>query len=180
MGQLGKYTTYVGGGATAGHALLSKLYPNTPFADMVPTGDEAKAQAMVHQIATSDPGNDPNGGGLQPKGGIQAGDAGMFPNGVDLSFGAAPDVSSVKWTNPGDPANGYIPDVTSPTAGPGHTEGTDKPGDPTGTIPQIQAEATTSDPAGQDLRDPSSVGSSIYKNNALGQAQTLGNSGGNV
>ena len=180
MGQLGRYTTYVGGGANSAHSLLATLYPKSPFASMLSNGDEKKAQAAVLAVATSDPGADPNGGGLQPSRGIQAGDLGMFPTGVDLTYGAAPDVSKVKWKNPGDPANGYIPDVTSPTAGPGHIQGTDKTGDPTGTIPQIQAEATNTDPSDQGLRDPSNDGPAIYKNNALGAAQTPGNSGGNV
>lgn len=185
MGQLGRYTTYVGGVATKAHTLLSKLFPNGPFSDNtqgapLAKGDEKAAQAIVQAVATSDPGADPNGGGLLPKGGVQAGDLGMFPSGVDLSFGGAPDVSTVKWSRPGDPANGYIPDVTSPTAGPGHTEGTDKTGDPTDTIAQIQADATTSDPSRQNLRDPSADGPAIYKNNTIGSPQKLGDSGGNV
>jgi len=180
MGLLGKYTTYVGGGANPAHALLATLYPNAPFAKMLANGDEKKAQDAVTAVATSDPGPDPNGGGLQPKGGVQAGDLGMFPTGVNLAFQGGPDVSKIKWKNPGDPANGYIPDVTSPTAGPGHTQGTDKTGDPSGTIPQIQAEATNEDPSDQGLRDPSNDGPAIYKNNTVGQPQKLGDSGGNV
>jgi len=180
MGQLGKYTTYVGGSANPAHALLATLYPNNPFATMLSNGDESKAQAAVLAVATSNPGPDPNGGGLQPKGGIQQGDLGMFPTGVDLTFGASPDVSKVKWAKPGDPANGYIPDITSPTAGPGHTQGTDKTGDPTGTIPEIKLLATDEDPSDQNLRDPSSDGPAIYKNNAIGAPQTPGDSGGNV
>jgi hypothetical protein len=188
MGQLGRYTTYVGGGASPAHALLATLYPGSPFAKMLSNGDETKAQAAVFAVATSDPGQDPNGGGIQPKGGVQAGDLGMFPTGVDLTFKGSPDVSKVKWTNPGDPANGYIPDVTSPTAGPGHTAGADKTGDPTGTIPQLVATATTSDPGSQTspfneaqgTRDPSNDGPAVAKNNALGQPQTKGDSGGNV
>jgi hypothetical protein len=177
MGLLGKYTTYVGGGPSPAHALLATLFPNNPFASMLSNGDEKKAQAAVLAVATSNPGLDPNGGGIQPVGGIQAGDLGMFPTGVDLTYGAAPDTSKVKWVNPGDPANGYIPDVTSPTAGPGHIQGTDKTGDPTGTIPQIQAESTNIDPSDQDLADPSKNGPAIYKNNTLGQPQTPGSSG---
>jgi hypothetical protein len=188
MGQLGKYTTYVGGAATPAHTLLSTLYPDGPFATQLSNGDEAKAQAAVLAVATSNPGPDPNGGGIQPAGGIQAGDLGMFPIGVDLTFSgqtlsppnSPPDTSKVVWTNPGDPANGYIPDITSPTAGPGHTEGTDKTGNPTGTIPEIVAESTDTDASGEDLRNPIKDGPAIYGNNALGQPQTLGDSGGNV
>lgn len=188
MGLLGKYTTYVGGTPTAAHTLLSTLYPAGPFAPMLSNGDEKAAQAVVIAIASSDPGDDPNGGGIQPAHGIQAGDLGMFPTGVDLTFegrtltppNSPPDVASVKWVNPGDPANGYVPDITSPTAGPGHTEGTDKTGDPTATLPQIVAESTTSDPADQNLRNPIKDGPAIYGSNAVGSPQPLGDSGGNV
>lgn len=203
MGQLGKYTTYVGGNKNAARTLLATLYPNGPFNGML--GDEVTARAAVYTQATADPGADnagdfqaegkaTGGGGLQPKGGIQAGDGDMGLGTVNLNFGGAPDVSKIKWSDPnsagktaGNPANGYIPDITSPTAGPGHTEGSDKTGDPTGTIPEIQALATTSDPTGQNLKDPSSDGPAIYKANlgtatplpAIG-ASTKGDSGGNV
>src|SRR5579885_2375692 len=100
MGQLGRYTTYVGGGASPAHALLATLYPNSPFAKALSNGDEVKAQGIVSAIATSDPGPDPNGGGIQPKGGIQAGDLQMFPTGVDLTFSGAPDISKIKWSDP--------------------------------------------------------------------------------
>lgn len=184
MGQLGKYTTYVGGKAVPAHALLSTLYPKSPFAVMLSNGDEKAAIAAVMKVATSDPGPDPNGGGLQPAGGIQAGDLGMFPTGVDLTYGGSPDVSKVKWVKPGDPASGYVPDITSPTAGPGHTQGTDKTGDPTGTLPQIKTLATDEDPAGQGLKDPSSDGPAVYGANkataATIGATKLGDSGGNV
>lgn len=188
MGQLGRYTTYVGGSANPAHALLATLFPDSPFAKWLPNGDEAGAQAAVLTQATANPGADnpgtwgpegaaTGGGGIQPAGGIQAGDLQMFPTGVDLTFGGAPDTSKVKWVNPGDPANGYIPDVTSPTAGPGHTQGTDKTGDPTGTIPQIVAEATDEDPSDQGTADPSVNGPAIYKSNTIGQPQTPGSSG---
>ncbi len=177
MGLLGKYTTYVGGVATSAHTLLATLFPTNPFASMLSNGDEKKAQAAVIAVATSNPGADPNGGGIQPVGGIQQGDLQMFPTGVDLTFGGSPDVSKIVWNNPGDPANGYIPDITSPTAGPGYTQGTDKTGNPTGTIPEIVALATNEDPSGQGTADPSSDGPAIYKNNTIGQPQTPGSSG---
>jgi hypothetical protein len=56
------------------------------------------------------------------------GDQDMFGNGVSLSFGEAPDTTVVAWKNPGDPANPYVPDLSSP--GPGKTEGVDKDADP--------------------------------------------------
>jgi len=182
MGTLGRYTTYVGATGDANtlkqRALLAQLYPNSPMAlaGALANADETKAQAAVLAVATSDPGPDPNGGGIQPKGGIQAGDVGMGLGSVDLTFGGAPDITKVAWKNPGDPANGYVPDITSPTAGPGHTQGTDKTGNPTGTLPEIQQLATDEDPSGQGTVDPSGVGNAIYKYNKLGSAQKTGQS----
>lgn len=192
MGTLGRYTTYVGATGLAStlaqRKLLSELYPNSPMAlaGALANADETKAQAAVLAVATADPGTldapswDPTaskGGGIQPKGGIQAGDSGMGLGSVDLSFGGAPDITKVAWAVPGDPANGYIPDVQSPTAGPGHTQGTDKTGAPTGDqITEIKALATTEDPAGQGTVNPAPVGNAIYKYNKLGSGQSKGQS----
>lgn len=175
MGLLGKYTTYVGGVATDAHKLLAKLFPSNPLATPLAGGDEIAAQNIVKAIATS-PVNAQGVGGLQPSDGVQQGDLGMFPQGVKLGFGASPDVSTVKWTNPGDPANPYFPDITSP--GPGKTDGKDKATDPglkTSDVP-----STDIDTAGQDLRNPKDDGPAIYTNNGLGNPQKLGDSGGNV
>lgn len=176
MGLLGKYTTYVGGVATSAHKLLSKLFPAGPFATLVANGDEVGAQKAIITIATAPVVN--GVGGIQPSDGIQQGDMGMFPNGVLLGFGGSPDVSTVKWTNPGDPANPYVPDVSSP--GPGKTEGTDKNVDPGISIADVAATSTTEDPAGQNVRNPVNDGPAIYANNTLGAPQKLGDSGGNV
>ena len=56
------------------------------------------------------------------------GDQDIFGSGVDLSYGNAPDTTTVEWTKAGDPANPYVPDLTSP--GPGKTEGVEKDADP--------------------------------------------------
>lgn len=188
MGLLGRFTTYVGGSQStaqlAAHNLLSKLFPAGPLATQVANGDEAAAQAIVLAVATSNPGPDPNGGGLQPAKGLQAGDLQMFPQGVDLTFGNAagsggtPDVTTVKWKNPGDPANPYIPDITSPPDG--WNTGLDKATDPKIAISDVQAESTTEDPTGENLRNPSADAPAVVSNNILGKAQKLGDSGGNV
>ena len=173
MGLLGKYTTYVGGVATDAHKMLAKLFPASPFASPLTQGDEKAAQKLVTDVATAKVVN--GVGGLQPSDGQQQGDLGMFPTGVALGFGDSPDVTTVKWTNPGDPANPYHPDVTSP--GPGKTEGKDKatdPGLPAGSLPH-----TDSDPAGQNIETPSSSGPAVYGDNKIGGLQTPGNSGGN-
>lgn len=177
MGLLGKYTTYVGGVATDAHKLLTKLFPNNPFAVPLTQGDEVAAQKLVIAVATAKV--DVNGvGGLQPSDGLQVGDLGMFPTGVDLSFGAAPDVSTVKWTQAGDPANPYIPDITSPPNG--GTDGSDKNVDPAISVADAQAIATTEDTRGDDLRNPINDGPKVYNNNTIGAPQKLGDSGGNV
>lgn len=184
MGLLGKYTTYVGGAATAAHTLLSKLFPASPFAAPLSNGDEVKAQQLVAAVATAPVVK--GVGGLRPSDGQQAGDLGMFPQGVDISFGGAhlappnspPDVSIVAWKNPGDPANPYAPDITSP--GPGLTDGKDKNVDPHLDAATIRATATTEDGADVNLRNPINDGPAIYANNNIGQKQDLGNSGGNV
>ena len=60
--------------------------------------------------------------------GVVPGDPDMFGQGVSLSHQTAPDTTEVGWNVAGDPANPYVPDITSP--GPGKTEGTDKDADP--------------------------------------------------
>jgi hypothetical protein len=177
MGLLGKYTTYVGGMASDAHKLLVKLFPNNPFAVPLTQGDEVAAQKLVIAVATANV--DANGvGGLQPANGQQTGDLGMFPTGVDMSFGGSPDVSTVKWTNPGDPANPYTPDISSPPDG--GTDGLDKNVDPQFSVADAQAIATDEDTRGDDLRNPASDGPAVYKNNAIGAPQKMGDSGGNV
>ena len=56
------------------------------------------------------------------------GDQDMFGNGVSLEYADSPNTAEVKWKNPGDPANPYVPDLTSP--GPGNTDGVQKDTDP--------------------------------------------------
>jgi len=56
------------------------------------------------------------------------GDRDIFGDGVSLSYADSPNTTEVKWKNPGDPANAYFPDITSP--GPGKTQGIDKDTNP--------------------------------------------------
>lgn len=46
--------------------------------------------------------------------GKQDPDPGLFPGGVDMLYGNAPNLEDVKWKNPGDPSTPYTPDVRSP------------------------------------------------------------------
>lgn len=183
MGLLGRYTTYVGGVATDAHKLLAKLFPaSSDYPSMqklqaaLQAGKEVDAQAVVAANATANV--DASGvGGLLPANGVQQGDLGMFPTGVKLGYGGAPDVSQVKWVNSGDPASPYIPDVRSPDP---------TTGQPLATAPDaadvvaIEAEGTTEDPSRQNLRNPAQDGPAIYGNNTIGVPQKMGDSGGNV
>jgi hypothetical protein len=56
------------------------------------------------------------------------GDVDIFGNGVSLEYVEAPNTVDVQWAKPGDPANPYVPDITSP--GPGRTEGVEKDSNP--------------------------------------------------
>lgn len=127
----GRYTTYVPTSSPR-NTLLWKLFnkkaPNDSgvfYGGQEPSNNVAAAAAVVSR-ATS---NVSNGvGGMFPTDGKQSGDPGMFPTGVDMSYGKAPNLADVEWKNPGDPANPYTPDISSP--GPGRTLGIDKDVDP--------------------------------------------------
>lgn len=114
--------------------------------------------------------------------GVQIGDAGYFPGGVDLEFRGATSVVSVpniaagandSWHQPGDPANSYVPDITSP--GPGFTDGVDKKQDPKITSTDIKPNIVP----GKDnnTKNPSDAGTALFDANALGSSLTLGKSG---
>jgi hypothetical protein len=179
MASTPKYTTYVGGKATDAHKLLAKLFPASAeyptmkaLQDALQSGDELKAYAVIVKNATAVV--DAQGvGGLIPVDGVQKGDPGMFPTAVKFGFGDAPDVSKVKWANPGDPANPYFPDITSP--GPGKTDGKDKSVDPKLAIDDVPH--TTIDTAGDDVRNPAADSKKVYDNTGIGKDFTLGKSG---
>jgi hypothetical protein len=175
MGELGKYTTYVGGVATDAHKLLAKLFPGSPLAVPLTQGDEVAARKIVTDIATAKVTN--GVGGIQPSDGLQQGDLGMFPTPVPLGFGASPDVTTVKWNNAGDPASPYIPDTRSPDPVTGQPNASAPDG---ADVNAIMAEGTKEDPARQDLRVPSKDGPAIYGNSTIGKPQVKGDSGGNV
>ena len=127
----GRYTTYVPI-ASPRNKLLSDLFNSKAsndagaFYGKVDETDNSKAASAAVATATSKVVN--GVGGVVPSDGMQVGDSAMFPMGVDLTFGNAPVVTDVKWKNPGDPANPYVPDLSSP--GPGKTSPLDKNSDP--------------------------------------------------
>jgi hypothetical protein len=170
MSGQGKYTTYVPVSSTR-NTLLRKLF-NAKASngagvfygklDQADNGDAAKA-AVASATAPVVNGI----GGLLPKGGNQSGDPQMFPTGVSLSYGNAPDVSAVAWKNPGDPANPYVPDITSP--GPGKTDPLDKDADPSISYsdlkpnykPGTDADSTTKRIEGTGTTSPSVTSPSV-------------------
>lgn len=104
MSGKGKYTKYVAE-KSAKRSFMERLFKNSPLADL---NQEQAAAARAKQ------GNEiliPN---------LQEGDPSYFPQGVRLDFAHpnAPDLSTVKWTRPGDPSTPYFPDLTSPGPGP--------------------------------------------------------------
>lgn len=123
--------------------------------------------------------------------GVQAGDSAMFPNGVDLSYGNAPDLTKVKWddkanrlniaggdsTTFGSPAIPYAPDISSPGPGaPGQvkTDGIDKDTDPKLQIKDFKAGYLPGAP-GTGTTSPSSTSKNVGLG-PLGNTLTMGTS----
>lgn len=178
-GGSGKYTTYAPL-LTDAHTLLDKLFKCNDPTKAPPTqglvGKESDARAAILKLATA-PVNAAGVGGVSPSDGQQRGDANMYPTPVDLNFGNSPDITKVKWTNAGDPANPYAPDISSP--GPGKTEGTDKSTDP-GLSPDLLKTAigeTGGFVPSANTNDPSTTGPAIAGSNKLGTPGTPGKSG---
>lgn len=77
------------------------------------------------------------------------GDVDIFGKGVDLGYGVnngtVPDTTEVKWSKAGDPANPYVPDLTSP--GPGKTDGVDKDADPKIAVEDVKSNFDAKNPS---------------------------------
>jgi len=112
----GKYTVYAPE-SNAKNNLLAKLFPSSPTSAYV--GKEVEyRQVVVGQ------------GNSSLKNGVQPGDS-YFGPGVDMDYSNSPDINAKAdgmWSAPGDPANSFFPDLSSP--GPGKTDGVDKNVDP--------------------------------------------------
>jgi hypothetical protein len=179
--------------ASAKNTLLKKLFaahalpgdgPGTvPPQMLLDPGKETETLAAVRALATAPVVN--GVGGLFPSDGIQQGDPAMFPKGVDITFAgrlldspnSAPDVANVKWTNAGDPANPYIPDISSP--GPGKTDGVDKNTDPGITEQDIKPTYIPGQP-NSGTREPLVTATKIAAtNNTLTTQLPKGDSGAN-
>lgn len=183
-----KYTTF-SQPATTQHTLLQKLFAAHADANVLPPqlaidpGKELETAAAVRALATAAVSN--GVGGLLPSDGMQQGDPRIFPKGVDYTFAGrslddpsqAPDISKVAWKRPGDPANAYVPDLSSP--GPGKTSGLDKDVDPLITTQDVKPNYIPGQP-NSSTRNPVVTGEKIAKAiNAIDTQLTLGDSGAN-
>ena len=172
----GRYTTYVPV-ASARNTLLRKLFNNKApngagvlYGDPEQTDNAKAAEAAVARATAKVAGGV---GGITPEDGLQAGDAGMFPTGVDLSWGNAPNLADVKWKNAGDPANAYVPDVSSP--GPGKTQGVEKDADPGLTVTDFKGETYIPGAPGTGTASPNST-STVVGTSPIGKDLTKGKS----
>lgn len=177
MSGQGKYTQYAPP-ASDKNTLLNKLFHSGDATakpvvqDLV--GKETDARAAIIEIAKNV---------LAPN--HQTGDSGYFPAGVDLDYSGKsasvqpPDTAEgkdVKWSKAGDPANSYIPDITSP--GPGKTDGLSKDADPKIKATDIKPTYVPGGP-GTGTKSPTAANAKIFAANLLGVPGKLGDSGAN-
>lgn len=116
MAGQGKYTIYAPE-SNSKNNLLAKLFPASPTAAYV--GKEVEYRNVVVDSGNSNL--------LASK--VQ-GDPYFGPD-VNMDYAESPNLlqgAEGSWRQPGDPANSYVPDLTSP--GPGKTDGVDKSDDP--------------------------------------------------
>lgn len=165
----GKYTKYAPA-ANAKNILLNKLFRDSDPAkapvtqDLVGKEDEARMRILAIARANLTPPH-------------QTGDLSLFPSGVDLNFVGGPQLADVKWVNPGDPANPYTPDMSSP--GPGKTDGVDKLVDPGVSAKDVKPNYIPAGPK-TGTKSPSVTSAKIYAATLLGVPSKMGDSGGNT
>lgn len=168
MSGQGKYTQYAPA-ANAKNTLLNKLFKGNdtianPMADLVGKEVDARQQVLARAKEFLTPAT-------------TAGDPGMFPNGVALDFTGdqngttSPNIDDVKWKNPGDPANGYMPDPTSP--GPGSTDPHDKNKDPQISVADVKGAGYVPGAPGTGTKSPSKTSVEVVKEADLGTAGKL-------
>lgn len=162
-GGTGKYTIYAAV-ASAKNTLLNRLFkgnstiPN-PNQDLVGKETDARLQVVARGEQFLTPAH-------------TDGDPGMFPNGVNLNFTGdsggpnPPDLTKVAWTNAGDPANGYAPDISSP--GPGRTDPAAKDTDPKLSVEDLKGAGYV--PGGPDTgtKSPTQTTPTVVSNSELG------------
>lgn len=102
--------------------------------------------------------------------GVQNGDP-LTVGDVSFMYDAAPDTSAVEWKTPGDPINGYLPDITSP--GPGKVDGVDKIHSKSEMVDvnKIPEHLRPGYVPTAGTRSPSETSTKIYENNSLGSSK---------
>ena len=164
MSGQGKYTTYAPA-ATSRNALLNKLFKgnsttSNPLADLTGKEDDARAQTVARGKALLSPD-------------VQQGDPGFFPSGVNMDYVGdpngveAPDLTKVAWTSAGGPANGYMPDITSP--GPGKTDPLTKDTDPKIAVSDIKGAGYVAGAPDTGTKSPTTTSSVVKANAQLGK-----------
>ena len=171
MAGKGKYTEYAPKQGDS-KTLLKKLFgTNAGTGDGVGTlppqmvvdpGKEGDALAAIVAIARAV---------LTPV--KQQGDHGYFPDGVKLDFSDSPITEKVGHAAAGDPANPYMPDITSP--GPGKTDGSDKVADPKIAPTDIKPNYVAKSGG---TASPADTRKKIIEGNTLGESGKMGSSDG--
>jgi hypothetical protein len=142
----GKYTTYVSNDNTR-NAFFKTLFAGSPFAAddafYSSQGNLTVAEKVAAYAYTL----------LLANGGVQKGDPGHFPAGVDMSFSAGPNIPEdvKKDTADKDLASAWFPNVISPGPAPGIKLSAVGPGDVMTHIEPLDAAETL---AGIDIIDP--------------------------
>jgi hypothetical protein len=183
----GRYTTYVPP-KSAKRTFFEKLFKGSNSDSTAMVGTEGGAppylgldqQEAIAAAATA--GNEILRGTTTD--GLISGDMGHFPQGVDLSFSGKNSefqppntqekAETGQWKKAGDPANAYVPDITSP--GPGKTSGSDKDQDPKITSTDIKPKYVPGAP-NTGTKSPSRVSGKVWEANQLGTELPKGNSG---
>ena len=165
----GRYTVYVPP-ASPKNEMLSKLFnAKSPKGDIYgkayQTSVKDAAAAVVKTATDKDKG-------LLPEDGNTAGDINMFPNGVNINFSDAPNLSEVEWKSAGGPANSYVPDLSSPGAG--RTQGLDKDVNPNITAADLKPDYVPGAP-GTGTSSPNTT-SPVLGTSPLGKALKMGKS----
>lgn len=173
----GRYTTYVPV-ASNRNTMLRNLFNARAsneagtFYGKVDETDNIKAAAAAVVTAVA-PVAATGIGGVIPSAGLQAGDPGMFPTGVDLSFGNSPNLTEVVWGSAGGPANPYTPDLSSP--GPGKTLGVEKDSDPKITVADVKGEKYVPGAPGTGTTSPNTT-SPVVGSTPIGKSLQMGKS----
>ena len=175
MAGKGKNTTYAQP-ASGRKTFMERMYKGSPFAGL----DQASAIDPTNPNSPVKLGNDylksALTSGIVDTGDLAIGKVDLTYMGRGNSTIKPPDThegKEVVWKKPGDPANSYVPDLSSP--GPGKTEGIDKNVDPEIKSTDIKP---TFDPtrASVNTTSPSETGSRVYDGNLLGKDQPYGKS----